>query len=55
MEAIESGNMPEAIKDKEKQLKRDIAQYQNVIYEEDPEIQTSIRVKLPGCETGCSM
>ena len=34
VEAIESGNMPEEIKDKEKQLKRDIAQYQNVIYEE---------------------
>jgi len=34
MEAIESGDMPEDLKDKEKQIKREIAQYQNVIYEE---------------------
>ncbi len=34
LEALETGDLPEEIKAREKRLKSDIAQYQNVIYEE---------------------
>jgi len=35
MEALQVGNLPAEIKEREKQLKRSIAQYQNIIYEEN--------------------